>query len=170
MNRPDEAAARAAVVAEALSWLATPYAHRQRLKGVGVDCAQFPLAVYAACAVIPPTDVGPYAPQWHLHRGEELYVSWVLRFAREIAPDAARPGDLLPGDFVLWRYGRTFSHGAIVLDPPQVIHAVRGLGVTLDDPTRNEDLRTRPARAFSLWESNGTRLDTCTRDCTYNPG
>ena len=141
-----QAAGRSAVVAEALSWLRTPYAHRQRLKGVGVDCAQFPLAVYAACAVIPPTDVGPYAPQWHLHRGEELYLHWVARFAREIGPEAAQAGDL-----ILWRYGRTFSHGAIVLAPPRVIHAVRCLGVTLDYATRNEDLRTRPARAFSLW-------------------
>ena len=32
-------ALRERVVAEALSWLGTPYAHRQRLKGVGVDCA-----------------------------------------------------------------------------------------------------------------------------------
>ena len=141
-----ETAARAAVVAESLTWLRTPYAHRQRLKGVGVDCAQFPLAVYTACGLIPPTDVGPYAPQWHLHRGDELYLAQVLRLAREIDPAGARPGDLL-----LWRYGRTFSHGAIALDPSRVIHAARGVGVTLDDADRNEDLRTRPVRAFSLW-------------------
>ena len=65
---------RARVVAEALSWLGTPYAHRQRLKGVGVDCAQLPLAVYAAAGVLGTDEVGPYAAQWHLHRGEELYL------------------------------------------------------------------------------------------------
>jgi cell wall-associated NlpC family hydrolase len=136
---------RDAVVAEALSWLGTPYAHRQRLKGVGVDCAQLPLAVYAAAGLIAPVDVGAYAPQWHLHRGEELYLGWVMRFGREIAREAVGPGD-----FALWRYGRTFSHGAILLGGGRVIHARRGLGVVIDDMDADEELRTRPRRLFTL--------------------
>ena len=142
----DEAQARAAVVREAKAWLGTPYAHRQQLKGLGVDCAQFPLAVYTAAGVIGAIDVGAYSPQWHLHRSRELYIEWVSRFAREIAPEQARGGD-----FAVWRYGRTFSHGAIVLEPPRVIHALRGVGVTLDDWDADEALRTRPMRVFSLW-------------------
>jgi cell wall-associated NlpC family hydrolase len=143
---------REAVVGEALSWLGTPYAHRQRLKGVGVDCAQLPLAVYAAAGLIPETDVGAYAPQWHLHRGEELYLAWVEQFGREIAVEAAQAGD-----FLIWRYGRTFSHGAIALDGDHVIHARRGLGVVIDRPNCDEELRTRPVRAFSLFDFSGTR-------------
>ena len=38
-------ASRAAVVAEAIAWLGTPYHHRARIKGVGVDCAQLALGV-----------------------------------------------------------------------------------------------------------------------------
>ena len=72
---------RAAIVAEAMSWLGTPYAHRQRLKGVGVDCAQLPLAVYRACGLLPEVEPEAYAAQWHLHRGEELYLDTVARFA-----------------------------------------------------------------------------------------
>jgi cell wall-associated NlpC family hydrolase len=138
--------ARAAVAAEALTWLRTPYAHRQRVKGVGVDCAQFPLAVYAAAGVIAPTEAGPYCPQWHLHRSEELYLNVVLDLAREIAPEAAGLGD-----FAVWRYGRTFSHGAILLEGWRVIHALSGVGVTLGDRSVDEALRTRPMRMFSLW-------------------
>ncbi|MHB8286175.1 MAG: C40 family peptidase [Caulobacteraceae bacterium] len=138
--------ARQAVVAEALTWLRTPYAHRQQVKGVGVDCAQFPLAVYAAVGVIPPTEIGAYCPQWHLHRGEELYLDAVRRLAREIAPDTAGLAD-----FAVWRYGRTFSHGAILLAGAHVVHALRGVGVTLGDRSIDEDLRTRPMRVFSLW-------------------
>lgn len=37
---------RDAIVAEARSWLGTPWHHRQMKKGVGVDCVHFPLAVY----------------------------------------------------------------------------------------------------------------------------
>lgn len=138
--------ARKAVVAEAMTWLRTPYAHRQRLKGVGVDCAQFPLAVYAAAGVIAPTEVGPYSPQWHLHRGEELYLQGVARLGRQIAPQAAAPGD-----FAVWRFGRTFSHGAILLQGARVIHALCGVGVTLGDRAVDEDLKTRPMRVFSPW-------------------
>ncbi len=141
-----EAEGRAAVAGEARTWLGTPYAHRQRARGLGVDCAQFPLAVYTAAGVIAPVDVGAYSTQWHLHRSRELYIEWVGRFAREIGREQAQPGD-----FAVWRYGRTFSHGAIVLAPPRVIHAVRDIGVTLDDWTADEALKTRPMRVFSLW-------------------
>ncbi len=138
---------REQVVAEALSWLGTPYAHRQRLKGVGVDCAQLPLAVYAAAGAIGAADVGAYASQWHLHRGEELYVGHVQALGgREIARTECQIGDL-----ALWRYGRTFSHGAILVGPGvRVVHAVRGLGVVLGDLDADEDLKRRPLRLFTL--------------------
>lgn len=137
---------RAAVVAEAMTWLTTPWMHAARVKGAGVDCAQLPAAVYAATGVIPAIEP-TYAEQWGLHRDRELYVEWVLRFGREIGR-----ADLGPGDLVLWKYGRTFSHGAIVVDPPTVIHAWRmARGVTLDNMDQHEELRTRPARFFSLW-------------------
>ena len=45
-------AMRDAVVAEAKTWLGTPWRHMQRIKGVGVDCANLPAAVYEACGVI----------------------------------------------------------------------------------------------------------------------
>ncbi len=135
------------VVAEALSWLGTPYAHRQRLKGVGVDCAQLPIAVYAAAGLIAGDEVGAYASQWHLHRGEELYVGYVQALGgREIAQGEAGPGDL-----ALWRYGRTFSHGAILTgEGGRVVHACRGLGVVLGDMDADEELRSRPCRSFTL--------------------
>ena len=141
------AALRARVVAQALSWLGTPYAHRQRLKSVGVDCAQLPLAVYAAAGALADADVGAYASQWHLHRGEELYLGHLQALGgREIARAAAAPGDL-----ALWRYGRTFSHGAILVGPGgRVVHAVQGLGVVLGDLDADEDLRGRPMRLFTL--------------------
>ena len=139
---------RERVVAEALSWLGTPYAHRQRLKGVGVDCAQLPLAVYAAAGLIPAeADVGAYAAQWHLHRGEELYLRHVEALGgREIAWENAQPGD-----FAIWRYGRTFSHGAVMIGPgARIVHAVRGRGVVLGDYKRDADLASRSVRTFVL--------------------
>lgn len=138
--------ARASVVREALTWECTPYHHRARVKGVGVDCAQFPAAVYEAVGLIP--HVAPdYSPQWMLHRDEEQFLGWVTLYAREI--DRAQAG---PGDFAIWKYGRCFSHGAIIIDLPEVIHAVIvGGGVTRGNADRDEDLRSRPVRFFTLF-------------------
>ena len=146
-----QSADRAAVVAEALSWLGTPYHHRARLKGVGVDCAQFVLGVYANVGLIEAFDTGEYPRDWHLHRSVERYMTHVLRFAGEIAPAAAQSGDVL-----LFKFGRAFSHGAIVTSYPQVIHAVaRESCVVLGDVDRDADLIDRPVRAFSYWAAQG---------------
>ena len=144
-------ARREAVVAEAVSWLGTPYHHQACVKGVGADCAQMPLAVYIAAGLIPRTEVGDYSPQWFLHRSAELYLAWVQRFAREIG--AAKIG---PGDFAVWRFGRTFSHGAVIIDWPRVIHAsAPDACVCWADATRDADLARRPARFFSVFGSEG---------------
>jgi cell wall-associated NlpC family hydrolase len=136
---------RKAVVDEAMTWLRTPWRHMQRVKGVGVDCAQFPAAVYEAAGIIP--HVEPVYPrQWALHRDEELFVEWALKYGREITVDQVKPGDL-----GIWKYGRTYSHAAIFVAPDQVIHAYVDIGVTLDEPSRHEELRTRPARYFTMW-------------------
>ena len=138
---------RAAVVAEALSWTGTPYHHRAKLKGVGVDCAQFVLAVYAATGLIEDFDTGEYPHDWHLHRSVERYMTEVLRFARPVPVGEAKPGDVL-----LFKYGRAFSHGAIITAYPQVIHASLAAGsVTLGDADRDHDLIERPTACFSFW-------------------
>jgi cell wall-associated NlpC family hydrolase len=139
--------ARSAIVAEAMTWLRTPYAHKQRLKGAGVDCAGLPLETYAACGIIPPTDVGEYSSQWHLHRSREMYLEWVDKFGRRIPLEDARAGD-----FLVYKFGRTFSHGAIVLEPPRVIHAYAKAGmVTIDDWQTNHQLHSAPVIAFTFW-------------------
>jgi cell wall-associated NlpC family hydrolase len=140
-------ALRRAVVAEAISWLGTPYHHQACVKGVGADCAQMPLAVYAAAGLIPETAVGDYSPQWFLHRSAELYLAWVERFAREVAPQ-----QIGPGDFAVWRFGRTFSHGAVIADWPRIIHAsAPDACVCWADATRDADLARRSVRFFSVF-------------------
>jgi cell wall-associated NlpC family hydrolase len=142
-----EAEEREAVAAEALSWLRTPYQHRQRLKGVACDCAGLPLEVYASVGIIPVTDVGNYSHQWHLHQSREIYLDWVRQFGREIDPNAARRGD-----FIVFRFGRTYSHGAIVLDPPLLIHAYAKSGMVLTDSLQTcAQLNDAKRKAFTFW-------------------
>jgi cell wall-associated NlpC family hydrolase len=142
---------RAAVVAEALSWLRTPYHPGARVKGVGVDCAQLVIGVYAGAGVIRAFEPETYPHDWHVHRDVERYLQGVMRFGGEITRDQVRPGDL-----ALYKFGRVFSHGAIVVQWPQIIHAVLGDGlVTLGDADRDVDLLDRPVRWFSYWARRG---------------
>ena len=144
---------RRAVVAEARSWLGTPYHHMGRVKGAGVDCAMLPAEVYAACGLIPRQEVSFYPMDWNMHRGGERYLAQVLEHAVEIAEPPQ------PGDLVLWRYGRCLAHGAIVLEWPRIIHAVVRLGVVLDDglsPSlmrERRDGRPRERHVYSLWRA-----------------
>lgn len=148
-----EAEIRAAIVAEALSWERTPYISHARLKGVGVDCAQLPAAVFEAAGAIPHLEPS-YSAQWMLHRDEELYLAEIRRFAREIDI-----GDIRPADLIVWRFGRTYSHSAIVIEPPIVLHAVlKGSAVIRADIGRDEDLKTRPRLAFSVFDESGELL------------
>lgn len=148
--RSEIAALRQAVVDEARTWLRTPYAHRQKAKGAGVDCALFPVAVYSACGLMPPNqDFGNYSTQWHVHHDEERYLEIVLRYSREVeAPQ--------PGDFALWKICRTFSHGGIVTAWPRVIHSYVRRGVIEEDASLAAEFREkngalRPVRFFTLW-------------------
>lgn len=105
-----------AVIAEAMTWLGTPWHHRARVKGAGVDCAQFLIAVYSAAGLIPEFDSGDYPKDWHLHQDEPRFKNWLLQFADPVATPE-------PGDVAMFRFGRHESHASIVIDFPKVIHA-----------------------------------------------
>lgn len=142
-----EAEGRAAIVAEAMTWLKTPYHHRAKLKGIGVDCAQFVLAVYANVGLIDDFDTGEYPQDWHIHRDVERYLKIVLKFGAAVPLEAAKPGDV-----ILFKIGRVYSHGSIMTAPGQVIHAFQKAGmVCLGDFERDPDLVGKEAMAFSYW-------------------
>jgi len=123
------------VVAAARTWIGTPYHHHARVKGAGVDCAQILIAVFAECGLIEEFDPGVYPTDWHMHRGEEMYAAWLDRYGDRV--DAPSPGDV-----ALYRFGRAYSHGGIVV-PEGVIHSYIGRGVTLTRPDE-EPLAGRP--------------------------
>lgn len=113
---------RTAVVAEALTWIGTPYHPVGRVKGPrgGVDCATFVAEVFERAGVTSHVDIAPYPPDWHLHQDDERLLSYVLPRAIEVQHPQ-------PADVVTWRVGRAFGHIAIVLPPgwPRIIHASR---------------------------------------------
>lgn len=118
---------RTAVVAEAESWIGTPFHHQGRIKGAGVDCLMLLAEVFERAGVAGHIDPPFYVPDWHLHRDAERYMEGLLDYARPIG------GLPRPGDIALFKFGRTFSHGAIVADWPRLIHAYWQLGVVWGD-------------------------------------
>lgn len=134
---------RSQVVAEARRWIGTPYHHHGRVLGVGVDCAQILCAVYEACYLVEHIDPGNYARDWHLHRSEELYLGWLIKAG---ATEVSSPQ---PGDVAVFRFGRTWSHGGILIEDNQVVHAYIGRGVIVNRLSE-EPLQGRQVRFFSL--------------------
>jgi cell wall-associated NlpC family hydrolase len=135
---------REAVVKEALTWKGTPYHHMGKVKGCGTDCGQLLIAVFETVGLIPHIDPGYYPPDWHFHRDEEKYLGWVKQYTKEVSREP------LPGDIILYQYGRCISHGAIVVEWPTIIHAYRNIGVVLENGTI-EELATRQRAIYSRW-------------------
>lgn len=137
---------REKVVEVAKSWLRTPYHHRAKLKGCGVDCGQILVAVFSEAGVIDDFDTGEYPQDWMLHREEEKYLMAVEQYAHKVESPK-------PGDIALFKFGRCVSHAAIVIEWPVVIHAYKVAGmVTYDDVIANKPLGDRLVGFWSVFE------------------
>jgi cell wall-associated NlpC family hydrolase len=139
---------RQRVVAEAETWLRTPYHHMGRIKGGGTDCLMLLAEVYEAAGVIRHVDVPFYPPDWNLHRDTERYLRGLMRYARGIG------GPPQGGDVAVFRFGRCFAHGAIVVSWPRLIHAWCDAGVVFADGGQ-PPLIGRQVRFFDPFSEHG---------------
>lgn len=126
-------AKRADVASAAMSWLGTPYKHHARIKGPqgGVDCAQLLAAVAQEAGITGYIDLGDYPRLFHMSHAEERFINWLSRFG---CTQVEAPG---VGDFGVWKYGLSYSHGGVVVeagDDPLIVHsyirAQRGVMLT----------------------------------------
>ena len=107
---------RERIIAEAKTWLGTPFHCGSRVKGVGVDCAQLLAAVYHEVGLIPEIPLFYYPCQWFIHHDEERLLNEVAKYAKAIeAPQK--------GDIAIWKYARCYSHAGIVVDERMFIHS-----------------------------------------------
>lgn len=152
---------RESIVKESLSWVGTPYVSNAMVKGKdggGTDCAMLLIAVYRSLGLIPgDSDPRPYSPQWHVHRNEEKYMGIVLQYATEVeAPPKRMPK---AGDMVMFKIGRVFAHGGIIINWPNIVHAIGDGIVMLDDVSKNtigkRALANVPQRFFCLTQFAG---------------
>jgi cell wall-associated NlpC family hydrolase len=137
--------ARQSIIDEAMTWLRTPWHHAAAVKGAGVDCARLLIEVYANCGLIERFIPDAYPRDFAMHSSHERFLMNIERYAVQIAKPQT-------GDVAVWKYGKCFSHGAIVIDWPDIIHAKIGNGVILDLGDQG-DLLGRDVRFYSVFKS-----------------
>ena len=112
----------------ACEWIGTPHVNNAKVKGIGVDCGMLLIAALEDSGTIKKDDIKikPYSNEWHLHRDEEWFKSYVEQYCDKV-------DDLQVGDFLLYQYGRCVSHGAVYIGNDTVVHALVDRGVILSN-------------------------------------
>ncbi len=147
---------RAAVVAEARSWIPTPYHNCADVKGAGVDCGMLMVRVFVDTGLCPAFDPRPYPADWHLHRSDERYLGFVFDRCAEVSEPQS-------GDVMVLRFGRCYSHGGIVtgLKPLTSVHAYFKARRVLEEDVGRNGMLSDPARQprfFSYWAKASSNI------------
>ena len=125
----NHAETRARIVAEARTWILTPYHHMAELKGVGVDCGKLVLCILSNAGVVDHADFGSYPKDWMLAR-ENPFLEDLFRehFVIATTPEL--------GDVMLFRAGRNYCHLALVTiaKPLTLLHATPEYGFVVEEP------------------------------------
>lgn len=110
---------RAEIIAEARSWVGTPYHHQASRKGAGADCLGLVRGVWRACLGTEPEAPPAYSADWHAEGSELLYEA----LARHMCMTS--PADAAPGDVLIFRmHSRAPArHAAILVAPERIVHA-----------------------------------------------
>lgn len=132
------------ILQAARAWLGTPYHHRARVRGAGCDCLMLIVEAYTDAGLLPVgLEIPDYPPDIMFHADDHSYLAAVLDYCEEVETPQ-------PGDLALWKFGKSFSHGAIVSAWPNVIHAYAPFRSVVE-MSMHEDSRLakRPVRFFS---------------------
>jgi NlpC/P60 family putative phage cell wall peptidase len=120
---------RDAIVAEARSWIGTPYHHQASTKGAGCDCLGLVRGLWRELLGPEPVPVPAYTPDWSEPQGREV----LLASAQNVL--VAKPvAEAAPGDVLLFRMRArgVAKHLGVVSaigTAPSFIHAYQGHGV-----------------------------------------
>lgn len=107
---------RADIIAEARTWIDTPFHHQGRLKGIGVDCAGLIIGI-AHALKLSDFDCHDY--------GREPTNGQMRMLLEEHMDKATMP---LPGDALLFAFDVMEQHLGILTDTNTIIHAYEKVG------------------------------------------
>lgn len=114
---------RGAALAEARSWIGTPYRHQASAKGAGTDCLGLVRGVWRALYGAEPEAPPAYTPDWAERCGEETLLGAARRCLVRLESGRAEPGDVL---LFRMRSNAPVKHCAILSGPDRMIHAWQG--------------------------------------------
>lgn len=121
---------REQIVAEARSWIGTPYHPNAQRKKAGCSCATFIYAVMLECNLVPQEQIGNYSNDWFLHIREDIYTKRLMRLLRynsepELKMTYRRP-EIQPGCILLLKASnaRYNNHGGVVTQWPWLVHGI----------------------------------------------
>ena len=117
------------VVAEARTWIGTPYLHQASFKGAGADCLGLLRGVWRALLGDEPEPVPPYTDDWSEPSREETLLNAADRWLSRKDRDAAEVGDVL---LFRMRQGGIAKHLGIqsaIGDGAAFVHAYTNHGV-----------------------------------------
>ena len=167
-----EAEERALICSIAKTWLHTPFRDQGKVKGSNgcVDCAMLLVATFQEAGLLDSSyDPRPYPPQFHLHKGEERFLAQIQRIIEMRGRGREVEREPVPGDVLVYRVGRCFSHGGIAIESsrsssPSVAHEGSRLlhayyktgqvsisGLNEVELTSLPDGKPRPRKVFDLW-------------------
>lgn len=130
---------RAEILAEARTWLGTPFHHQGRVKGVGVDCVGLIVGVLRTLGHAPLDQTG-YGREPHAGLLEAALEAQLMR----VALDAAQPADVL-----LLRFVREPQHVGLLTEAGGIIHTYERVGRVVEHRL-DEAWRRRLVRAYRL--------------------
>lgn len=117
-----------------------------------MDCGRFLIECLKAGNLAVPTTIETFTKDWHLHCREERYLKIVESFNERVEVPQ-------PGDIVMYRIGRVYSHSGLVIEWPKIIHADWKSGVVLCDAEKNGVFGKRPKLFLSPY---ALEINKCT--------
>ena len=114
------------IVAEARSWIGTPYRHQASLKGVGCDCLGLVRGIWRALHGDEPERMPPYARDWAEASLRETLAEAGARHLIPVARESMQAGDVV---LFRWRAGLLAKHAAILTSETSMVHAHDGAAV-----------------------------------------
>ena len=117
--------ALATLLAEAESWVGTPFVPFHNAKGVGVDCVQLAAQLMCACGVIEGYDFGHYSLDFAAHTGRSMINEWLGANAERFLFLAANETPIA-GDVVTFSVGGAVGHVGVMLNGADFIHSIQG--------------------------------------------
>lgn len=117
------------LVAEARTWLGTPYVHQMARRGAGCDCLGLVRGVWRGVIGHEPETPPAYSMDWSEPQGEERLWEAALRHLVPKEIGAAAPGDVILFRMKSGAVAKHLGIQSLIGASPRFVHAYSGHGV-----------------------------------------